>query len=565
MTPVEVVTCDVLVIGAGAAGLCAALAGREAGARVVVTSVTAPHTGSATAITQVAGAFVAAAAATADPQDTVESHLEDTLEAGRGLAEPALVWHRVSRIVPFLSQLEAYGVRFTRAHHGGWLQFHSPGHRYPRTLAFGPAKGVSLARVLAEAATRAGAASLSSLVVTDLVKAEGRVAGALGWDLGRQRALAISADAVVLASGGAGLCYPRTGLPRPTAGAGFGLAVAAGCTLVDMELVQWYPTALAEPGEPAHLVHYDTLLRQGAVFRTASGEDVLASVTRDPERGITRDEMARYIGRARMARPRADSRIFIDVSDCTSLDQHPVLRASPYAHLLRERSGQPGRGLWVSPAAHYYLGGVAVDASGATGVPGLFAAGEVAGGCFGANRLEGNALTDCVVGGDEAGRAAVAWARRHDRATLYAKAWRDSAEALEALHARRSGFRVAEAIEELQGALEAGAGLVRTATGLAGARARLARLRADCERLAAPDGQDVLHLAAFPHVLRAAEAIVLSSVAREESRGAFIRADFPDERAEGAGAHVAIRLVDGRLEVDRRPVGGLASGVAAGA
>jgi aspartate oxidase len=177
-----------------------------------------------------------------------------------------------------------------------------------------------------------------------------------------------------------------------------------------MELVQWYPTALAEPGEPAYLVHYDALLQQGAILRTAAGHDVLAGVDRDPERGITRDEMARHIAQAQVAHPLADWRIFIDVTHCRSLDDHPVLQASPYAHLLRERSGRPGRGLWVSPAAHYYMGGVAVDASGATEVPGLFAAGEVAGGCFGANRLEGNALMDCVVGGNEAGRQALAWA-----------------------------------------------------------------------------------------------------------------------------------------------------------
>ncbi len=555
MTAVDRATCDVLVIGAGAAGLCAALAAREASASVLIASVTAPHTGSTTTITQVAGAFLAAAAGVADPCDSPELHLEDTIEASRGLAERALVEHRVSRIVPFLPTLERYGVDFSRTDEGRWLQFHSPGHRHPRTLAFGPAKGVSLARTLATASTRAGAQSLPGLVVTDLLKVDGQVAGAVGWDVGRGRAVAITAGAVVLASGGAGLCYPRTGLPRATAGAGFGLALAAGCTLIDMEFVQWYPTALAEPGEPAHLVHYDTLLRHGAVFRTADGDDLLDGVTRDARRGITRDDMSRHIAQARMRRTLADPRILVDLSRCRPLDDHPVLRASPYASLLRERVGKPAGGLWVSPAAHYYMGGVVVNADGATEMPGLFAAGEVTGGLFGANRLEGNALTDCVIGGHQAGRSAAAWARRDRPSARPAPAWREAPRRLDALHARRSGSRIADAIDELQSALEDGAGLVRTAAGLARTQSRLERLRVECDELAAPDGQDAMHLAAFPHVLRAAESIVLASLAREESRGAFLRGDFPEERADGAATHVAVRLVDGRLVVERRLVG----------
>ena len=547
----ETLTTDVLVIGAGAAGLCAALAARECDASVLIASVTAPHTGSATTITQVAGAFFAAAAGVADPRDHPQLHLEDTLEAGRGLADPALVGHRVERIVPFLSALERHGVDWSRTDDGRWLQFHSPGHRHPRTLAFGPAKGVSLARTLATAAARAGARSRAGLVVTDIVKDGGRAAGVIGWDVGEARALAVTAGAIVLATGGAGLCYPRTGLPRATAGAGFGLALDAGCSLIDMELVQWYPTALAEPGEAAHLVHYDTLLRHGAAFRTADGDDVLAGAAVD-ERGLTRDAMARHIAAARMRRPLGDPRVFVDLSRCRSLDEHPVLRASPYASLLRARAGTPDGGFWVSPAAHYYLGGVVASAEGATEVPGLFAAGEVAGGIFGANRLEGNALTDCVVGGDAAGRGAAAWARAHRRSGGPLPSG-DAGARLEALHARRSGLPISEAIDELQSALEDGAGLVRTGAGLARARSRLDRLAGECEALTAPDGQDALHLAAFRHVVGTAEAIVLGSLAREESRGAFLRGDFPHERADGAAEHVEVRLDRGRRMVVRRP------------
>lgn len=554
MTPADRLACDVLVVGAGAAGLCAAMAARRAGARVLVASVTSPHTGSATAITQVAGAFLAAAAGVADPNDSPQTHFEDTVEAGRGLSDRPLVWHRVNRIVPLLKTLEGHGVAFATTNEGRWLQFHSPGHRYPRTLAFGPSKGISLARALADAAAGAGAQFASGLSIVHLLVRDGAARGALGWDQARRQPVVVTAGATVLATGGAGLCYPRTGLPRATAGSGFALALEAGCSLLDMEFIQWYPTALAEEGAPAHLVHYDTLLRHGAVFRAADGSDLLTGHGRDERRGITRDEMARLIARALMRGALPDRRVFVDLSTCLSLDEHPVLRASPYVPLLRERAGRAGAGLWVSPAAHYYMGGVQISAGGETEVPGLFAAGEVTGGVFGANRLEGNGLTDCVAGGDEAGYRAAALAQKAPAPPVDEGAWRGLADDLTALHARRTGLAIADAIEELQTAMEAGAGLVRSAEGLRIALARIQELEGNVDRLAAPEGQDQLQLATFPQVLRTAEAIVLASLAREESRGAFIHADFPTEAAGGDDAHVSVVLRAGRLEAGRRPV-----------
>ena len=411
------IAADVLVIGAGGAGMYAALAAAEAGAgRIVLADRNMVGRGGATVMAQMT---VAAALGEAEP-DSVEDHLEDTLEAGRGLCDPGLAALLCEEGPVRIREMDSWKVGWARE--GGRIaQVTAPGHRrrrccYVDILNTGPAVAATLRRRVArvDAIRR-----VSGLVVTDPVMADGRLAGAVGFDMETGRAVTLAARATVVATGGLTGLYARSSASANMAGEGHAFALAAGAALIDMEFVQFFPIGHLFP----RLVGMDPIMWDP--FRYKLGGRLL--------NGEMEEFLPRYGG--------SDAGRYTATRDlATHAIWHEVRagRGSPhggaylsFAHVgeaaLRaafgpviDRLAANGIDLTdapveVAPIAHYHMGGIGVDARLATRVPGLYAAGEAVGGANGANRLSGNAITEAFVFGHRAGRNAALEAAAHAR------------------------------------------------------------------------------------------------------------------------------------------------------
>ena len=532
------IAADVLVIGAGGAGMYAALAAAEAGAgRIVLADRNMVGRGGATVMAQMT---VAAALGEAEP-DSVEDHLEDTLEAGRGLCDPALAALLCEEGPVRIREMDTWKVGWARE--GGRIaQVTAPGHRrrrccYVDILNTGPAVAATLRRRVARAdAIR----RVSGLVVTDPVMAGGRLAGAVGFDMETGRAVTVAARATVVATGGLTGLYARSSASANMAGEGHAFALAAGAALIDMEFVQFFPIGHLFP----RLVGMDPIMWDP--FRYKLGGRLL--------NGEMEEFLPRYGG--------SDAGRYTATRDlATHAIWHEVRagRGSPhggaylsFAHVgeaaLRaafgpviDRLAANGIDLTeapveVAPIAHYHMGGIGADTRLATRVPGLYAAGEAVGGANGANRLSGNAITEAFVFGHRAGRNAAADALRTP------DAWRPSAAraALDTLAerkgARGEGPSALALSHELRQLMWEQVGPLRDGAGLDGAVERIRRMRSEAlPGLAVPAcGAYDTGLADW-YTLRAglevAEAIAATALARRESRGAHQREDFPESDA----------------------------------
>lgn len=521
---------EVLVLGAGLAGLAAALEARRAGREVLLAARHPPGRSgnSLLAACNLSGAF--------SPGDREESFARDTLAGGAGIGDPPLVraLARGSReLVPFL---EALGVPLQGR--PGALHFRSnPGHSVPRTIATRregipwTVGGLSLTRPLAAAADAEGV-RFALGAAEELLVRDGRVHGAR--IAGPGGPFAAVAGAVVLATGGAGRLYARSDNAADVTGDGLALAYRAGAELRDLELVQFHPTVAVWP---VRGVIPTTLFAEGAVLRNRLGERFLAHHAAGGEATVTRDAMSRAILRevteGRGEGGPGGEGVWLDLSAVAP----DVLQAYPEVWDALTRRGLDPRGqpVRVTPAAHFCMGGVTVDVSGATTLPGLFAAGEVTGGCHGANRLGGNALTEALVFGRVAGRSAAASAGTAPRAGFDPDSFPDPVW--------RTGPTAAKAIlPAVRDLLWETAGIDRSGAGLAEG---LARWQAIAVLVPGGDWEAVPCLVVSRLLLEAAWR-------REESRGAHFRRDFPAQDAAWRGSLRMRRAGGARLGPELR-------------
>jgi succinate dehydrogenase/fumarate reductase flavoprotein subunit len=514
---------DVLVMGSGGAGLRAAIGAREKGVEVCVISKGTP--GKMTSTILSGGAF---AGAEAGASQIV--HLESTLQAGRGINQQELAEILVEEAPSRLRELRAWGVQ-SEIQHGYLFSKGRP-----------PIWGDEIMRCLLAKAKSLGVQLMGGLEVTHLELQEGR-AGAVAYSALSDSWFTFASKTLVLATGGAGALFLRHDNPRRMLGEGYFLALEAGALLQDMEFVQFYPLGLAEPGAPPFLI--TPRLADSGRLVNGQGEEILEKygIHERPAALRARDRLSQALFKEIY---REGEAVFVDLQGLTQNEWQVDPLSASTKRILEERYGAMRRPVRVAPMAHFTIGGVCIDAQGATSVPGLFAAGEVTGGLHGANRMGGNALTETQVFGTRAGEAAAAWAKN--------MAGPKSRWSLEKLDARVSSFTSNKTRSNIQMDLSKlkrtlgeilwkDGGILRNRQGLTQALDAIEVIQAEALELSLGDNaRGVQQILELQLASRTAAVILEGALRREESRGAHFREDFPDQDDEHWQGHLQVQL-----------------------
>ncbi|MDP6603178.1 MAG: FAD-binding protein [Rhodospirillales bacterium] len=503
----EIHLADVWVIGSGAAGLSAAIAARESGLSITVVTKGAPGEHSSTGLS--GGGFVGAWGGL-----SAEEHRMRTLAAGRGLNEPALVEAMVADAPDRFQELLDWGLAV--------VPTSRPGSLIAR--GNGPARSEEIIRCLSAKAHAAGVAFLASHVAYALRMQDGAAHCAV-FEPASGAWVGLGGRALVMAAGGAGGLYARHDTPARASGDAVSMALGAGALLEDMEFVQFFPLSLAEPELPPAVVP-PAVADLGRLVN-GHGEDVLAKygITERPAGRRARDRLSQA-----MFREIEDEGVAV-YADLTGVSEETWCEDPSNAasfEYLGKRCGALERPLRVAPVAHFVMGGLAIDETAATSLPGLFAAGEAAGGVHGANRMGENSLTETVVFGARAGRSAAAWATR--RAMPAAREVRNVVGDLTRANGMRGPRTEAAALmTELRALMWRTGGIRRDEEGLEAGLAGIAEIR---ERAARARGHaDAHHAVALLEVemgARTGRLILEAAKRRRESRGAHYRADYPE-------------------------------------
>jgi succinate dehydrogenase / fumarate reductase flavoprotein subunit len=548
---------DVLVIGAGGAGLRAAIEALARGSSVGV--VCKSLLGKAHTVMAEGG--IAAAMANVDPADDWRTHFRDTMRGGKMLNNWRMAQLHAQESPARVRELEQWGALFDRTDDGQILQRAFGGHTFRRLCHVGDRTGLEMIRTLQDRGVHLGFDVYMECTVVRLLKDGARVAGAIAYWREQGRFVVFKAKSVVIATGGIGKAWPITSNSWEYTGDGMALAYEAGADLLDMEFVQFHPTGMVWPPGVQGILVTEAVRGEGGILRNKMGERFMEKY--DPKRMelSTRDVVARSIyTEVREGRGTEHGGAYLDISHKPA--EYVKRKLPSMYHQFKELADVDiTKGpMEVGPTCHYMMGGIRVDAETAEStVPGLFAAGEAAAGLHGANRLGGNSLSDLLVFGRRAGLAAAKHAKKVSSPTIDpAQLDQAEKEALEPFQ-HKDGENPYAIHRDLQTTMQNYVGIfrnredVQSALGeLDGFRLRLARVSVEGSRMFNPGWHLALELKSM---LTISEAVARSALVREECRGAHSRIDFPDPDPAWGSKNNVIRRegADMALRQESRP------------
>ena len=548
--------CNVLVIGAGAAGLRAAIAAHQAGTEVVIIAKRARRD----AHTALAAGGTNAALGTRDPEDSWQQHFADTLREGYFLSDPRVVETMTREAPAAILELADWGCPFERTSEGSLDQRFFGAHRYRRTCYAGDYTGRAMLYTLADRVNQLDIPIIDNQYVSRLLVEGGTCFGAFAFDEDSGERTAFFADAVVLATGGHTRIWRRSSSRRDeNNGDGMHLGLQAGCALSDMELVQFHPTGMVWPEDVAGTLVTEAVRGEGGRLFNSNGERFMERYDSARMELSTRDRvaLANYTEIV-SGRGGPNGGVYLDISH---KDKEFILHKLPriYRQFIElqmlDISSQP---MEVAPTAHYSMGGIVVDpATHATEIEGLFAAGEVTAGLHGANRLGGNSLSETIVFGRRAGEAAADLSRSRDAQLRSRKVVEEAIDDLDSL--MHTGGEIVRPVQRaLRNLMWERCGVVRSEEGIDRALEDVAGIKAavpDIDVRPTSEGfGDLAHVLDLIASVTTAEATLLCARERRETRGCHIRSDCPAPD-DGLLVNFHVRqLPDGALRITKEAV-----------
>ena len=574
---------DVIVIGAGGAGLRAAIEASAQGARTAL--VCKSLLGKAHTVMAEGG--VAAALGNVWPEDDWKVHFRDTMRGGKMLNNWRMAQIHAQEAPDRVLELEEWGALFDRTKDGLILQRDFAGHRYARLAHVGDRTGLEMIRTLQNNAVHKGIDVFMECTVQRLLKDGDRITGALAYWRESGRFVLFRSKAIVLATGGVGKCWKITSNSWEYTGDGHALALDAGADLIDMECVQFHPTGMVWPPSVRGILVTEGVRGDGGILtnteqrrfmfdyiteyfkaETADGEAeadawyVDHRNNRRPPELLPRDEVARAINaEVKAGRGTEHGGVYLDIASRKDPDYIRKRLPSMY-HQFKELAGvditrEP---MEVGPTCHYIMGGVRVEAdTAATAVPGLFAAGEVAGGMHGSNRLGGNSLSDLLVFGRRAGLNAALYANALDeKMTVDVQAVEEAARWMLAPFDREDGENPYAIHADLQQCMHELVGIIRTEDELQQALKEIDALAERAARVSVVGNRQYnpgWHLAMdLTSMLTVSEAVTRAAIERKESRGGHTREDYPSTDASLGGVNIVVRKRDDGIGLTREPL-----------
>ena len=582
---------DVLVIGAGGAGLRAAIEASAAGVKVGL--ICKSLLGKAHTVMAEGG--MAASLGNVDDRDNWRVHFADTMRGGQYVNNWRMAELHAKEAPARVNELEAWGAVFDRTKEGKISQRNFGGHRYPRLAHVGDRTGLELIRTLQDHGIHQGITVHMEYTIVSLLKDGDHVVGAFGYDRERGRFRVFKAKAVVVCTGGLGRAYAVTSNSWEGTGDGVSLAYHAGAELLDMEFIQFHPTGMIWPPSVKGILVTESVRGEGGVLRNKEGKRFMyddipdnykAQTSMDPEEGwrytqndknakrppelLTRDHVARCINReVKAGRGSPHGGVFLDISwikeKIPNSAEHIKKKIPSMYHQFMQLANlditkEP---MEVGPTTHYAMGGIRVNGdTQATNVPGLFAAGECAAGLHGANRLGGNSLSDLIVFGKRAGEFAAKFAKENSQGQINdAQVEAAYKEAVAPFERTGGGSNEGpyQVQYDLQNMMQANVGIVRLQKEMEFALDGIQKLKERAAKVAVQG-----HLEYNPgwhtsidlkHLLTVSEAITICSLGRKESRGGHFREDFPNKDPEGAKYNsVIFKQADGSMQLRREPI-----------
>ena len=590
MASFETIEYDVLIIGAGGAGLRAAIEAATGDLKVGL--VCKSLLGKAHTVMAEGG--VAAALANVDERDSWRKHFADTMRGGQYLSNSRMAELHAQEAPDRVRELEAWGALFDRTKEGSILQRNFGGHQYPRLAHVGDRTGLEMIRALQDHGIHQGVDVHMENTIVSLLKTGGRISGALGYEREKGRFKIFSAKAVVLATGGVGKAYKITSNSWEYTGDGHSLAYHAGAELIDMEFVQFHPTGMVWPPSVRGILVTEGVRGEGGILKNSEGNrfmfddipELYVNQTADnPEEGwrytqgdrearrppelLTRDHVARCIVQeVAEGRGSPHGGVFLDIAwikdKIPNATEHIRRKLPSMYHQFKELADiditqEP---MEVGPTTHYIMGGIRVDPdSQMTCIPGLFAAGECAAGLHGANRLGGNSLSDLLVFGKRAGEYAVQFAVENGDILLEESAIDGIAQhVLKPFDNPEEGDNPYQIQAQLQDKMQELVGIARSQESLAQALEEIQNLCEKAENVHAIGNREYnagWHTALdLDCLLTVSEAIALAALERKASIGAHSRDDYPEKEEPGTEKYNTIvqKTDDGSMAIRREPV-----------